>query len=87
MIMPLVPMKSTPLPSPTRRPASISTGRGGVKPPSYHINFTGGIFPRAGNSNVTIEAMGPLSSVNGEELACAEVGWPSLSAHTGVSKM
>jgi len=30
------------------RSPSSSSGRGGFRPPSYHVNFTGGMSPRAG---------------------------------------
>src|SRR5437867_1268162 len=52
-ILPRSPTKRSPSPSSSPSPlrgrsCSSSSGRGGFRPPSYHVNFTGGMSPRAG---------------------------------------
>src|SRR5208337_4411422 len=45
---PLSPMKRMPLLS-NESVAAMASGRGGLRPPSYQVNLTAGLFPRGPN--------------------------------------
>src|SRR5436190_11444911 len=84
MILPLSPTISLPVVS-IAASLSISAGRGGRSPPSYHVSVTGGIFSRAANSYVTIDASGYVSSFTRDELTSTLSGGPSFSARKTAS--
>ena len=47
---------------------------GGLRPPSYHTSRTGGISPREGKSQVTMDASGEVSAKTLVAVACTLVG-------------
>ena len=54
-------------------------------PPSYHVIFTAGLFPRAANSKKVEVELGKQTSLNGVEIVSMLVGMPSSSAQNGKS--
>ena len=90
--VPLLPITSEP-PSTFGTGSPWNSSSGGTLPPSYHIIFTGGLSPRAGNWNSISHQEGAVSfrigsPVGGEQsLTSTEVGAVSSRAHHAVSRL
>src|SRR5262245_13529204 len=61
--------------------------RDGFFPPSYQVTVTGGILPRAGNSERTILHLGHVSEFTPEDSASIEMGASSFNAQYAASEL
>ena len=90
--VPLLPMTSEP-PSLVMSFCPWNSSGGGSLPPSYHVIFTAGRLPRAGNSRSMMLQSGAVSFVSGALVAGAQsrtatrVGVPSSRPQYAVSRL
>src|SRR5882672_12008046 len=73
---------------PSNFSASISAGRGGSLPPSYHVSVQAGISPRTGNWKRRMAHFGGVSEHGGAESTISTLlGAPSFNAQFAPSIM
>src|SRR5262245_18328641 len=78
--LPLLPINSAPPVGFMTSFSPSSTGFGGTRPPSYQVNFTGGLPLRAANSYTVIVAFGNDTRLNGVDSVSIVVGYPRSRA-------